>query len=82
MYGIRKLILQRWVVYAPFGGHPACPLILVHLFLLPQGNGAPPHFDPTRQQSFCVPEGTLSAHPLEPQTFLDDARKGSESMRH
>lgn len=54
----------------------------MRLFLLPQGNGAPPHSVPARQQSFYVPEGTLSAHPLEPQTFSDGARRDSNGMRH
>lgn len=67
---------------APFCGHLACPLILVHLFPLLQGIGAPPHFHPARQQSSYVPEGTLSAHPLEPQTFSDDAIRNSDSMKH
>lgn len=78
----KKIILSKCVFCSPFCGHPACLLILVHLFLLPQGNGVPPHFAPTRQQSFYVPEGTLSAHPLEPQTFSAGAIRNSDSMRH
>lgn len=68
-------ISSKCVFCAPFCGHPACLLILVHRFLLPQGNGAPPHFVLTRQQSFCVLEGTWPAHLLEPQTFSAGARK-------
>lgn len=76
--GKKKIILSKCAL--PFCGHPACLLILVHQFLLLQGNGAPPHFVATRQQSFYVPEGTLSAHPLEPQTFSAGSRRNSDSI--
>lgn len=63
------MMLLKHVFCAPFCVLPACPLVLVHRFLLPQGYGAPLHFVPARSLDFHVLGGTLSAHPVEPQIF-------------
>lgn len=62
------MMLLTFVFCVPFCAPPACPSVLVRQFLLPLGNGAPARFVPARHPDFHVPGGTLSSHPLVPQT--------------